>query len=190
MQAPCIETVFQQFLDDGGRPLDDLAGRNPADYVVWKDMDFGGATGGGHEAKLKGTTRTREPPRAVSMDVRSSNFGQLILGEFRLVRRRELFDDPFEILPRFGEISDFSRREPRFEERRRHLLVSRVLRRKVLERLHRAHVIFLLIGGLSQPVVGIWRQGRAWKVFHKSLKACNGKFVFPVEIVIVRKIER
>src|SRR4029077_5263967 len=156
------------------------AGRDAADYVVWKDMDLGGATGGGHEVRLQGTPGTREPPRAVSMDVRSSNFGQLILGQFRLVRRRELFDDPFEILLRFGEISGFSRREPRFEERRRHLLVSRILRREVLERLHRAQVIFLLIRGLSQPVVGIWRQRRAWKVFYKSLKARHREFVFPV----------
>ena len=46
------------------------------------------------------------------MDVRSSNFGQLILGQLRLVRRGELFDDPFEILLRFGEISGFSCRAP------------------------------------------------------------------------------
>jgi hypothetical protein len=40
-QAPCIETVFQQFLNDGGRALNDLAGRDAADNVAWEDMDFG-----------------------------------------------------------------------------------------------------------------------------------------------------
>jgi hypothetical protein len=98
MQAPCIETVFQAFFGDGGRAFDDLAGCDTADYVVREDMDLGGTTGGGHAARLQGMPGTRWPLRAISMDVRSSNFGQLILGQLRLVRRGKLFDDPFEIL--------------------------------------------------------------------------------------------
>jgi hypothetical protein len=34
VQAPCIEAIFQQFLDDGGRALNDLPGRDAAHYVV------------------------------------------------------------------------------------------------------------------------------------------------------------
>ena len=31
-----IECIFDQFLDDAGRPLDDLAGGNLVDQIVWK----------------------------------------------------------------------------------------------------------------------------------------------------------
>lgn len=114
METAGIETVFQQFFDDGSRTLDDLASRNTAHHIVREDMDLGGTTGGGHDVTLQRITITRTPLRVTLRDVRLSNFPQLILGQLCLVRQGKLVDNPFKILLRLGEISGFSRREAQF----------------------------------------------------------------------------